>query len=146
MLHRWRCVLIAVTAAVLLLTGCAPQIVTVTVTTPPETVVVTATPAPSPTPPPPEPKALTVCLVGEPDTLYLYGGSRLAATRHVMEALYDGPVDYLNYAHRPVILRKVPSIADGDAVTRAVRVREGDRVLDATGQVVELVEVHPQVF
>jgi peptide/nickel transport system substrate-binding protein len=140
MLHRWRCVLIAITAAVLLLTGCAPQIVTVTVTTPPETVVVTATPAPSPTPPPPEPKVLTVCLVGEPDTLYLYGGSRLAATRHVMEALYDGPVDYLNYAHRPVILQKVPSIADGDAVTRAVRVREGDRVLDTTGQVVELVE------
>jgi peptide/nickel transport system substrate-binding protein len=57
-----------------------------------------------------------------------------------MEALYDGPVDYLNYAHRPVILQKVPSIADGDAVTRAVRVREGDRVLDVTGQVVELVE------
>jgi len=124
----------------MLLTGCTPQIVTVTVTTPPETVVVTATPAPSPTPPPPEPKVLTVCLVGEPDTLYLYGGSRLAATRHVMEALYDGPVDYLNYAHRPVILQETPGFADGGAVTRAVRVREGDRVLDAAGQVVELVE------
>jgi peptide/nickel transport system substrate-binding protein len=140
MLRRWRCVLIAITLAALLLTGCAPQIVTVTVTTPPETVVVTATPAPSPTPPPPEPKSLTVCLVGEPDTLYLYGGSRLAATRHVMEALYDGPVDYLNYAHKPVILQEAPSIADGDAIMRAVRVREGDRVLDATGQVVELRE------
>ena len=148
MLCQWRYVFAAFTAATLLLTGCAPQFVTVTVTTPPETVVVTATPSPSPisTLLPSEPKVLTICLVGEPDTLYLYGGSRLAATRHVMEALYDGPIDYLNYAYQPVILQKVPSIADGDAVTRTVRVREGDRVVDAEGGALELVEgmrVHP---
>ena len=142
MLCQWRYVFAAFTAATLLLTGCAPQFVTVTVTTPPETVVVTATPSPSPisTLLPSEPKVLTICLVGEPDTLYLYGGSRLAATRHVMEALYDGPIDYLNYAYQPVILQKVPSIADGDAVTRTVRVREGDRVVDAEGGALELVE------
>lgn len=140
MLHQRRCVLAAFTAAALLLTACAPQIVTVAVTTPPQTFVITATPFPSPTPLPPGPKVLTVCLVGEPDTLYLYGGSRLAATRHVMEPLYDGPIDHLNYAYQPVILQKVPSIADGDAITRTVRVREGDRVVDAAGEVVELVE------
>ncbi|MCK4451641.1 MAG: peptide ABC transporter substrate-binding protein [Anaerolineae bacterium] len=142
MLCQWRYVFAAFTAATLLLTGCAPQFVTVTVTTPPETVVVTATPSPSPisTLLPSEPKVLTICLAGEPDTLYLYGGSRLAATRHVMEALYDGPIDYLNYAYQPVILQKVPSIADGDAVTRTVRVREGDRVVDAEGGALELVE------
>ncbi len=142
MLHQRRCVLAAFTAAVMLLTGCAPQIVTVTVTTPPEVVVVTATPSPSPmpTPVPLEPKVLTVCLVGEPDTLYLYGGSRLAATWHVMESLYDGPIDHLNYAYQPVILQKLPGIADGDAVVRAVRVQEGDRVVDAAGEVVELAE------
>jgi peptide/nickel transport system substrate-binding protein len=148
MLHQRRCVLAAFIAAMVLLAACAPQIVTVTVTVPPETVVVTATPAPSPapTPAPPEPKVLTVCLVGEPDTLYLYGGSRLAATRHVMEALYDGPIDHLNYAYQPVILQRIPSIANGDAVVRAVRVREGDRVVDVTGEVVELAEgvrIHP---
>ena len=137
---RWARVVTLLITWVLLLAGCVPQIVTVTVTTPPETVVVTATPLPSPTPVPPQPKVLTVCLVGEPDTLYLYGGSRLAATRHVMEALYDGPVDHLNYAYRPVILQKLPSITDGDAVIRTVRVREGDRVVDATGAVVDLVE------
>jgi peptide/nickel transport system substrate-binding protein len=142
MLCQWRYVFAAFTAATLLLTGCAPQFVTVTVTTPPETVVVTATPSPSPisTLLPSEPKVLTICLAGEPDTLYLYGGSRLAATRHVMEALYDGPIDYLNYAYQPVILQKVPSIADGDAVTHTVRVREGDRVVDAEGGALELVE------
>ena len=142
MLHQWRCVLAVLIGAGLLLSGCAPQIVTVTVTVPvtPETVVVTATPSPSPTPLPPEPKVLTVCLVGEPDTLYLYGGSRLTATWHVMEALYDGPIDHLNYAYQPVILKKIPNIADGDAATRTVRVREGDRVVDAAGEVVELAE------
>ena len=140
MLHQWRYVLAAFAAVVLLITGCAPQIVTVTVTTPPETIVVTATPSPSPTPLPPAPKVLTVCLDGEPDTLYLYGGSRLAATRHVMEALYDGPIDHLDYAYQPVILQKIPRIADGDAVVRTVRVREGDRVVDVAGEVVELAE------
>ena len=140
MLHQQRRILTALVAATWLLAGCAPQIITVTVTTPPETVVVTATPSPSPTPLPPEPKVLTVCLVGEPDTLYLYGGSRLPATRHVMEALYDGPIDHLNYAYQPVILQKLPTIADGDAALRAALVREGDRVVDATGEVVKLAE------
>jgi peptide/nickel transport system substrate-binding protein len=147
MLYQRRCA-IAVFVAVILLTSCAPQVITVTVTTSPEVVVVTATPAPSmiSTPVPPGPKTLTVCLVGEPDTLYLYGGSRMAATRHVMEALYDGPIDYVDYVYQPVILQKVPSIADGDALTRTVRVREGSRVVNADGYVVELAEgmrVHP---
>jgi len=140
MLYQRRCVCAVFITAAWLFTACAPQIVTVTVTTPPETVVVTATPPPSPTPLPPEPKVLTVCLVGEPDTLYLYGGSRLTATRHVMEALYDGPIDHQDYAYQPVILQKIPSIADGDAVVRRVRVREGSRVVDAAGEVLELVE------
>ena len=131
-----------IAAAVLLLTSCAPRVVTVTVTTPPETIVVTATSNPSmiPTPPPPDPKVLTVCLIGEPDTLYLYGGSRIPATRHVMEAIYDGPIDYVDYTHRPVILQKVPSIADGDALTQTVRVRDGSLVVSADGSVVELKE------
>jgi len=127
-------------ALVLFLSACASQVVTIAVTVPPGTVVVTATPSPSPTPLPPEPKVLTVCLVGEPDTLYLYGGSRMAATRHVMESLYDGPTDHVNYAYQPVILQKLPSIADGDALTRAVRVREGSRVINIEGDVVELAE------
>jgi len=140
MVHQRRAVFVVFIVVVLMLTACAPQIVTVTVTAPPETVVVTATPSPSPTPLPPGPKVLTVCLVGEPDTLYLYGGSRLAATRHVMEALYDGPIDHLGYTYQPVILQQVPSIANGDAITRAVRVREGSRVISAEGDVVELEE------
>lgn len=124
----------------LLITACNPQVVTVVVTRAPETVVVTQTPLPSPTAPPPEPKVLDVCLIGEPDTLYLYGDSRIAATKHVMQALYDGPIDHRNYAYQPVILKKLPSIVDGDAITRAVRVREGEPIVDVSGEVVDLAE------
>lgn len=136
-----------VSAAALLmasfLVACAPQIVTVPVTVPPETVVVTATPAPTARPtlapsPLPQPKALTICLVGEPDTLYLYGDSRLAATQHVMAALYDGPIDVVNYTYRPVILEKIPTLVDRDALTRTVRVGEGDTVVNTDGEVVTL--------
>ncbi len=140
----WRFPFSALAVLALLLGACAPRVVTVTVTSPPETVVVTATPrsttTPSPSPAPEEPKVLNVCLVGEPDTLYLYGGSQLPATQHVMEALYDGPVDHRSYAYQPVILQKIPSLADGDAVRRRVYVRQGERVVDAAGQVVELDE------
>ncbi len=140
----WHVPLSALVLLTLLSSACAPRVVTVTVTSPPEKVVVTATPestaTPSPSPPPKGPKVLNVCLVGEPDTLYLYGDSQLPATRHVMEALYDGPIDHRDYAHQPVILQKVPSLADGDAVRRKVYVRQGDRVIDAEGDVVELAE------
>jgi peptide/nickel transport system substrate-binding protein len=140
MQHRWRCVFSGLTAAILLLSACTPQIVTVAVTIPPETVVVTATPTREPDPTAPGPDTLTVCTVGEPDTLYLYGNSKLSATRHVMEALYDGPIDYRAYDYRPVILQRLPSLADGDAITRTVNVRAGTTVVDAAGEVVKLAE------
>jgi peptide/nickel transport system substrate-binding protein len=134
------------TSLALLLVACTPQVVTVTVTSPPETVVVTATPSPSPEPPPVGPKVVNVCVVGEPDTLYLYGGSELPATDHVMEALYDGPIDHRGYAYQPVILEKLPSIGDGDAVVRTIYVRRGDRVVNVDDEVVDLadgVQVRP---
>lgn len=147
---RLRCYsLTAFFVATLLLTACAPRLVTVTVTSPPETVVVTTTPPPSSPSPTISttstssqtgPEALNICIVGEPDTLYLYGGSQLRATGHVMEALYDGPVDHRDYGYHPVILEKLPSLADGDAVTRTTYVREGDRVVDANGELVALSE------
>ncbi|MCX7682702.1 MAG: peptide ABC transporter substrate-binding protein [Anaerolineae bacterium] len=137
---QW-CIAAALIGGLLVLGNCAPRVVTVEVTLPPETVVVTATPPLSPLPDPtPQPKTLTVCVLGEPDTLYLYGGSWMHATQHVMEALYDGPVDYLNYTYRPVILQKIPTLADGDALTRTIRVGRGSRVVDINGNPVALEE------
>jgi peptide/nickel transport system substrate-binding protein len=140
MLHQRQTILSILATATLLLVACTPQIVTVQVTVPPETVVVTTTPTRSPRPTPPGPKSLTICVVGEPDTLYLYGDSQIQATRHVMEALYDGPIDYRDYVYHPVILEKLPNLDDGDALIRTATVRTGSTVVNAEGEVVSLDE------
>ncbi len=107
------------------------------------TACATPTIAPTPTPipptpsPTPEPKILTVCLPDEPDSLYVYGSGSSAA-QHVWQAIYDGPLDSRNYGHQPVILAALPSLADGSASVQTITVQSGNRVLAASGQVVEL--------
>ncbi|MCX7680510.1 MAG: peptide ABC transporter substrate-binding protein [Anaerolineae bacterium] len=102
----------------------------------PSPVPPTATPVPTPLPPAPV-KELIICQMEEPNTLFIYGGPSRAA-RNVLQAIYDGPIDSLNYRFQPVILEKVPSLADGDASFRPVQVQEGSRVVNADGRVVEL--------
>jgi peptide/nickel transport system substrate-binding protein len=85
------------------------------------------------------PKTLVVCQGQEPDTLYRLGGDMLAAS-HIQQAVYDGPVDNRTYSYQPIILEKLPSLEDGDAVIDVVTVQEGDMIVDAAGQVVELAE------
>jgi peptide/nickel transport system substrate-binding protein len=88
-----------------------------------------------PTPMPPPPTSLIVCLAGEPASLYLYSPLRVygEASREsdaVLQAIYDGPIDVRGYAYQPVILEKLPSLADGDARLEPVVVREGDLYLN----------------
>jgi peptide/nickel transport system substrate-binding protein len=80
---------------------------------------------------------LTICMGQEPGTLYLYGGSLLAQTS-VMQAVYDGPIDNRSFDYQAVILEKLPSLADGDAIIQAVNVTAGDTVVDESGTVVTL--------
>lgn len=100
--------------------------------TPVEVVVVV-----TPTPPPVGERTLVICQGQEPDTLYWYGGSMLAA-RHVQQAIYDGPIDNRSFGYQAVILEKLPSLADGDAALEVVTVNEGDTVVDADQAVVTL--------
>ena len=92
-------------------------------------------PAVEPPTPIPTPKTLIVCLGQEPDSLYrygesyLYGGSSRAAET-VLQAVYDGPLNVLTYQYEPVILEKLPSIADGDARLESVNVVEGELHFD----------------
>ncbi|TES89174.1 MAG: hypothetical protein E3J88_06405, partial [Anaerolineales bacterium] len=67
---------------------------------------------------------LVICIGQEPDTLYQWGGSMLASSQ-VLEALYDGPIDNRSFGYQAVILEKLPSLADGDAVIEVVTVSEG---------------------
>jgi peptide/nickel transport system substrate-binding protein len=97
----------------------------------------TFTPVPTSTPTPVPPKQLTICQAREPNTLFIYGSPSRAA-RNVLEAIYDGPIDSRAYQFQPVILDKLPSLADGDAVLRTVQVEEGERVVGVGGVPVDL--------
>jgi peptide/nickel transport system substrate-binding protein len=96
----------------------------------------TRTPVP-PTATPVPPKVLTVCQGEEPNTLFIYGGPSRAA-RNVLDAVYDGPIDTPGYQFQPVILEKLPGPDTADVALRTVDVREGERVIGANGEVVDL--------
>jgi peptide/nickel transport system substrate-binding protein len=92
---------------------------------PPPTARPTDTPQPLPTATRAVPKVLTVALAAEPDSLYVYS-SAIDASRHVMQAFMDGPIDTLGYEYQPVILEKIPRVEDGDAVLQRVTVSAGE--------------------
>jgi peptide/nickel transport system substrate-binding protein len=131
--------------ASMLLAACQPapeappaQVQTVIVTVETEGGVETIIQVVTPTPEPMMlPDTLVICLGQEPDTLYNYSGAMLARTQ-VLEAIYDGPIDANTFAYEPVILEKLPSLADGDAILQTVTVSEGARVVDAEGDVITL--------
>jgi peptide/nickel transport system substrate-binding protein len=98
----------------------------------------TLTPSPQPTPTA-VPHNLVVCLGQEPSTLFAYKGSSRSMWS-VLEAVYDGPFDTLQSGAKPVILEKVPSLKDGDAVIAAVDIKAGSEVVDADGNLTNLTE------
>jgi peptide/nickel transport system substrate-binding protein len=101
-----------------------------------EEVVVTATPEPMEEVPE-GPRTLVICQGQEPDTLYAYSGAMLARS-HVLEAVYDGPFDANSFSYQVVILEKMPSLADGDAVINTVTAVAGDKVVGDDGEVYAL--------
>ena len=103
----------------------------------PETATPTSTPVP--------PRALTICLGQEPSSLFPLNNPS-AAARSVLAAVYDGPIDTNSYGYQPVILQRLPSLANGDAQLFQKPVNVGDEVVDASGTPVTLapgVKVHP---
>ena len=119
----------------LLLAACQPTRTSPTVEVIEET---PAEPTAQPTPTLPPSRSLVVCLSQEPSTLYLYGWLTSRSMWSVLEALYDGPYDKVQYAAQPVILEKMPSLADGDAYFEPVEVQRGAEVVDADGNLVVL--------
>jgi peptide/nickel transport system substrate-binding protein len=73
----------------------------------------------------------------QPDTLYLYNTSMHAAG-NVLESIYDGPIDTNGFDYQPVILEKLPSLSNGDAVLQSIQITAGDLVVNDAGDVVEL--------
>ncbi len=101
--------------------------------TPPTAGSETATASPSPLPP----RVLTVCMVGEPASLFLYSDQSVAA-RSVRQAIYDGPYDVLNFEISPVIWAEKPTLENGDAQLSPVEVSAGTLIRDASGKLATL--------
>ncbi|MCB8949140.1 MAG: peptide ABC transporter substrate-binding protein [Ardenticatenaceae bacterium] len=80
-------------------------------------------------------KDLTICMGQEPDTLYPYGGSMLAASA-VQHAIFENNITTLSFDYQAQGLEKIPSLADGDARLSHVEVNAGDIVVAADGNLV----------
>lgn len=101
------------------------------------TAEINPTPRETPTATPPPPRVLTICIGQEPTSLYIYKGNSHSMWS-VLEALYDGPIDMVNYQPVPVILESIPNIVDGSLVFQPVLVSEGQIVVDVDGNLVNL--------
>jgi peptide/nickel transport system substrate-binding protein len=122
------------------LTACSPQPTGTLVATPlPSTTQVspTATETDTPTPEPDPPRLLTICMGQEPSSLFIYADSTSAA-RGVQQALYDGPFDVRDFSLQPIILERIPSLDNGDALLREVEVEPGELIADHQGNLVTL--------
>ncbi|MFH1634600.1 MAG: peptide ABC transporter substrate-binding protein [Chloroflexota bacterium] len=82
---------------------------------------------------------LTICMGQEPASLFLYGDTSPAA-RGVLQAVYDGPYDMMNYEMQPVILAKIPSLTNNDVYLQPAQVKAGELIVDADGNWVSLQE------
>ncbi len=96
-------------------------------------------PAESEIPTPVPDRLLTICLVNEPRSLFLYDALS-TSEQSVLSAIYDGPIDIKNFMPQPVILQKMPSQADGDALFQAVQAMPGDLIMDSHGSLTNLAE------
>lgn len=90
-------------------------------------------------PTPPSSRLLTICLIREPRSLFLYDAIS-TSEQNVLAAIYDGPIDVKNYVAQPVILEKIPSLSDGDAMLQAIPVGMGDLIIDGNGNLTNLGE------
>lgn len=98
--------------------------------------IVLITPTPAPTKPP---RVLTICLGREPHSLYPLAGET-RPMRAVLSAVYDGPIEFRTFGFQPVILEKLPNVADGDAKIAEVEVNPGQKIVDARGNIAVLQE------
>ncbi len=70
--------------------------------------------------------------------MFLYAENSLTA-RNVRQAIYDGPVDVRGFQLAPVILEKLPALADGDVTLEPVQVLENEVIVDSHGNLTNLV-------
>ncbi|TFG47786.1 MAG: hypothetical protein E4H33_05295, partial [Anaerolineales bacterium] len=87
-----------------------------------------STPVPSPEPK----KILSICLGEEPYSLFIYGDQSPSANI-IRQAIYDGPVDLVNFESFSTLLEEIPSRENELVRLTQVEVFPGQRIIDAKG-------------
>lgn len=140
MKHWTNSLLFLTMVSVMVLAGCGPARPANDTASP------TATQSSTPLPTSAPLKTLVVCLGEEPNSLFLYNNPSPAAWS-VLEAIYDGPIDTVNYQAKPVILEDLPTLQNNGVQLTSVQVSAGDLVANTEGDVVTLakgVKVFPE--
>lgn len=136
-----RLILTIFLAAVIGLAACSPEGLNDLELPQEDQAVLDPTPLPSPIPP----RVLSICLGKEPESLFLYGDLSESA-EIIRQAIYDGPMDQIDFKFQPVILEEIPSRENGLVSISQVEVLPGQRLVDAHGNSTILtsgVEIRP---
>jgi peptide/nickel transport system substrate-binding protein len=144
-IFRWRLPFLLILFSIILIGCSAPTEVDVPLTFVP-TLKPTATEI-APTPEPPPPKTLIVCLNQEPTSLFLYSddylrGDAYLETNAILQAIYDGPFDIVDFKIQPVIFERIPDIQTGeDVILEQVTLRDGDVYLNPETLIPEVLTI-----
>ncbi len=87
---------------------------------------------PTSIPTPSQEKVLSVCLGYEPTSLFIYGDLSRSANI-IRQAIYDGPVDQVDFQLSSPLLAELPSQENGLVTVAPVEVFPGDQIVDAKG-------------
>ncbi len=77
-------------------------------------------------------RTLSICLGDEPDSLFLYGDQSTSAAI-IRQAIYDSPVDQVDFQYSSALLEDIPSQENGLVIVVPVEVYPGDKIVDSKG-------------
>lgn len=79
-------------------------------------------------------RTLSICLGDEPDSLFLYGDQSSSANI-IRQAIYDSPVDEVDFQYSSSLLEEIPSQLNGLVAVVPVEVFPGERIVDSKGNI-----------
>jgi len=79
-------------------------------------------------------RTLSICLGDEPDSLFLYGDQSASAVI-IRQAIYDSPVDEVDFQFSSTLLEEIPSQLNGLVAIVPVEVYPGEKIVDSKGNI-----------
>jgi peptide/nickel transport system substrate-binding protein len=79
-------------------------------------------------------RTLSICLGDEPDSLFLYGDQSYSAVI-IRQAIYDSPVDEVDFQYSSSLLEEIPSQSNGLVTVVPLEVDPGEKIVDSKGNI-----------